>query len=74
LMGDRELALKMIERAVTLEPVEPAYRITLARMALACGKPELAQQQIASLRQLNIGGRLNDSIRGLEASTPESLQ
>lgn len=67
LMGDRGLALKMIERAVALTPTEPAYRITLARMAMASGNPELAQQQIASLKQLNVGGRLNDSIRDLES-------
>lgn len=73
LMHDRETALRMIEQAVALAPSEPAYHITLTRMALASGQLDLARRQLTSLKQLNIGGRLNDSIRELEARMATSL-
>ncbi|UPG91444.1 bacterial transcriptional activator domain-containing protein [Luteibacter aegosomaticola] len=64
-LGDRELAFKMLQNAVSAEPSEPAYRLTLARRALSLGRPDEARRQLAGLQRLDIGGRLAEDIRSL---------
>ncbi len=64
-LDEHALGLRMIEGAVNNAPNEPAYRITLVRMLLASSRPDAAMHQIQALQQLNIGGRLNSSIREL---------
>ncbi|MGH8158705.1 MAG: tetratricopeptide repeat protein [Rhodanobacter sp.] len=64
-LDDHALGLRMIEGAVKDAPSEPAYRITLVRMLVTSSRPDAAMRQIQALQQLNIGGRLNSSIREL---------
>jgi len=64
-LGNHALGLRMVEGAVKDLPSEPAYHITLARMLLASEQQDAAKQQIQALQKLNIGGRLDNSIREL---------
>lgn len=66
-LGNHALGLDMAARAVKAQPGEPAYHITLARMAIAENERALAQRQIKALQALNIGGHLSatiDTLRG----------
>lgn len=65
-LGDQEKGLALTERAVSVDPGEPAYHITLARMFIVLGELDKARAQVRALRNLNIGGRLDGSIRNLE--------
>jgi predicted Zn-dependent protease len=65
-LGDRALALRMAYQSAMEAPNEPAYHITLARMLIASGQPDEANQQIEALQRLNLGGRLNESIQALK--------
>ena len=69
-LGDKPLGLRMTEAATRAAPSEPAYHITLARMLLAVGHTDEARQQIQALQTLDIGGRLDGSIAGLQALLP----
>ena len=64
-LQDYQLGVTMIERAIKTKPEEPAYRITLARMAAVLHQPEVIRQQIDALQQLNYGGRLDSDIAGV---------
>jgi len=64
------LGLQMIEGAVKAAPNEPAYHITLARMLVVQGRYAEARQQIGALQALNIGGRLDHAIAGVQALLP----
>jgi hypothetical protein len=66
-LGDKPLALKMIGEAVKAAPSEPAYRITQIRMLAAKGYTSDASDALMQLRQLNIGGRLDGSLKELSA-------
>ncbi|HET8898952.1 MAG TPA: hypothetical protein VFN09_09310, partial [Rhodanobacteraceae bacterium] len=63
-------AVDLIQRAILTQPDEPAYHITLARMAAASNNPEIIRQQITALQQLNYGGRLDKDIAELRALLP----
>jgi hypothetical protein len=65
-LGNHTLGLRMIEAAVKAAPSEPAYRITLVRMLLAEESMMAARSQLQALQHLNIGGRLNTTIRDLQ--------
>ncbi|MBN8922618.1 MAG: hypothetical protein BGP10_11070 [Rhodanobacter sp. 68-29] len=65
-LDNHALGLRMITGAVNATPSEPAYRITLVRMLLASGQIDSARRQMQALQQLNIGGRLDNSIRELQ--------
>jgi hypothetical protein len=69
-LEDRDLAIKMIELAVNTSPVEPAYRITWARMLTARGDQKGAQRQLDALERLNVGGSLNSDITSLKSKLP----
>jgi hypothetical protein len=69
-LGDHDLGERMVADAVKNTPGEPAYHITLARMLLAMGSTGEARRQIHALQTLNIGGRLDGSIAGLQALLP----
>ena len=64
-LGDRPLALKMIGGAVKTDPSEPAYLITQIRMLSAQGYTADAHDALRELRRLNIGGRLDGSLKEL---------
>ena len=66
-LGNQKKGLALTERAVSADPGEPAYHITLARMFIVLGELDKARAQVLALRNLNIGGRLDGSIRNLEA-------
>lgn len=69
-LDDHALGLRMTAAAAAGQPAEPAYHITLTRMLAAQGRYAEAEQQIAALQRLNIGGRLNHSIAELRAMLP----
>jgi hypothetical protein len=64
-LDDHALGLRMTEEAVSAEPNEPAYRITLVRMLVAQGDRMKAEDALQKLESLNIGGRLNASLKEL---------
>jgi protein O-mannosyl-transferase len=66
-LDDRTLGLRMTKEAVNTQPNEPAYQITLIRMLAAQGEKLEAKAAIKQLETLNIGGRLDGSLRGLRA-------
>lgn len=66
-LQDRPRAMDLLERAITAEPGEPAYRITLARMATATGDYALAAWELDALQKLNYGGRLDHDISSLKS-------
>jgi len=72
-LGDRELGLHMTEKAIETSPSEPAYRITQTRMLIALDHPDKAQEAYRQLEKLNIGGRLDTSIRDLRSRIGEEM-
>ena len=66
-LGDRTLATNMLTGAVAMQPGEPAYHITLARMLAAQGRQAGVEKQIEALQALNIGGRLDRDLAELRA-------
>lgn len=66
-LGDKALGERMTVDAIGVEPGEPAYRITIVRMLVAQGKLPEARQALQQLAKLNLGGRLNDDLKGLRA-------
>jgi hypothetical protein len=65
LLHDRELATRLTREATQARPNEPAYLITLVRMLVVQGRYSEAQEALARLQQLNIGGRLDNEIHTL---------
>ncbi|WP_448100685.1 hypothetical protein [Luteibacter jiangsuensis] len=65
-LRDKQLGQRMLEAAVKAKPDEPAYRITLARMAVSNGDRPLARQQRDALNTLNIGGSLTSDIASID--------
>lgn len=64
-LGDRELGLRMTRQASETAPRESAYLVTLIRMEIATGRRDAAEEDIKRLRDLNIGGSLDSSIKQL---------
>ncbi|MFC5440432.1 hypothetical protein [Rhodanobacter ginsenosidimutans] len=64
-LHDHDLGERMTEDAVKAKPDEPAYRITLVRMLVAQGRNVEARNALHNLENLNVGGRLNDSVEEL---------
>lgn len=73
-LHDDAMAFRLTEAAVRKAPSEPAYRINLARLAMASGKIDMAHEQIDALRKLNFGGRFDADIANLERRLPFSSQ
>ncbi|GAB2574656.1 hypothetical protein ISP15_15215 [Dyella jejuensis] len=65
-LQDHHLGLRMINGAIAAAPSEPAYRITQVRMLAASGQTEKARLALNQLKALNIGGRLDNTLVGLE--------
>jgi hypothetical protein len=74
ILGDHALGLTLIEDAVAAKSDEPAYRITLVRMLIAGGDRHEAEIQLARLRELNIGGRLEGTISELTGALQHSAE
>ncbi|HET9049701.1 MAG TPA: hypothetical protein VFN29_12160 [Chiayiivirga sp.] len=66
-LDDHALGLRLIKGAVSAKPNEPAYRITLVRMLAAQGSSADARAALEGLQALNIGGRLDASLKQLRA-------
>lgn len=64
-LQERDLGERMLGEAVKANPREPAYRITRARMFAALGDLPGLRREIAQLKQMNIGGSLDQSISEL---------
>jgi hypothetical protein len=71
-LDDRVLATNMLNAAVSSQPGEPAYHITLAHMLAAEGHRAGLESQIEALRALNVGGRLDHDMANLQALVPET--
>ncbi|GAB2535321.1 hypothetical protein GCM10027065_03760 [Rhodanobacter koreensis] len=67
ILGDRAVAIRMIDDAVKAAPAEPAYLITQVRMLAAESKRTEAFKALNKLQALNYGGRLNSDISQLRA-------
>lgn len=65
-LEDHTLGYAMIRLATEKEPAEPAYHVTTVRFALAMGDRKVAEDQMARLQSLNVGGRLNTTIAPLQ--------
>jgi hypothetical protein len=65
-LDDHTLGYAMIRLATEKEPAEPAYHVTTLRFALAMGDRKVADDQMARLRSLNVGGRLDATIAPLQ--------
>lgn len=66
-LGDRKLGLRMARNAVEAKSTEPAYRATFIRMLVASGQHDEARRQLEALRTYDIGGRLEITLRSLDA-------
>jgi protein O-mannosyl-transferase len=66
-LDDRSLGERMTAEAVHTEPNEAAYRVTLVRMLVVQGRQHDARQALQELIKLNLGGRLDDDIKRLQA-------
>lgn len=67
ILNDKQLGLRMSEKAVAASPNEPAYHITVIRMLVVLGRFREAKEQLSQLNRLNYGGRLNASLTELHA-------
>lgn len=61
-LHDHALALRMVRGAIEAAPSEPTYHITLARFQIVDRNFTGAEEQIALLSSLNIGGSLDNKI------------
>ncbi len=66
-LDDHALGERMTADAVNTAPNEPAYRITLVRMLAAQGRKAEAHVALQGLQPLDIGGRLDTSLKELRA-------
>lgn len=66
ILDDKPLGLSMAEAAVSADPNEPAYQVTLIRMLLAAGQWSRARSAIQALGHLNFGGSMADTIDHLQ--------
>jgi hypothetical protein len=73
-LDDKSLGLRMAENAVKADPGEPVYRITLVRMQVASGHIDETAEQMKALQRLDIGGRLDNSIHGLQHQIQAAAQ
>ena len=62
-LDDHDLGERMTEDAARASPKEPAYQITLIRMLNAQGRKSDAARVLEQLETMNIGGRLNDTLK-----------
>ncbi|MGH8158707.1 MAG: hypothetical protein ACREPQ_11355 [Rhodanobacter sp.] len=66
-MGDRALGERMTAAAVAADPGYPGYRVALIRMLAAQGRSSDANSALHQLEALNVGGRLDPTLRELRA-------
>ncbi|MDE1892985.1 MAG: hypothetical protein KGH90_01465 [Xanthomonadaceae bacterium] len=64
-LDDHPLGERMTADAVKTAPNEPAYRITLVRMLVVQGRIADAQAALLGLQSLDLGGRLDTSLKEL---------
>ena len=69
-----ELGLSIARESVNVQPSEPAYHITFARMLAAQGRFGEAREQIHAMETLNYGGRLDSEIAELRVLLSVSTQ
>lgn len=64
-LGNYARGLRLLQSAAQESPNEPAYLITLVRMLATQGNREEAERAIARLQRLNVGGRLDGTLKKL---------
>jgi tetratricopeptide (TPR) repeat protein len=69
-LGDQELAERLFEEAISIDPAEPQYRINYIRLLVASHRPEEAREHIGALSRLNTFGQLSATIQELNDSLP----
>lgn len=62
MLHDHELALRMMQGAVSASPTEPAYRISWIRLLIAQRQLDDASAQLTLLEPMNYGGSLTSDI------------
>ena len=67
ILDDQSLGERMVANAVGKAPSEPAYRITLVRMLSAQGRTAEARAALLGLQPMDIGGRLDASMKQLRS-------
>jgi hypothetical protein len=71
---DIDLAYQVQSEVVEKAPSEPAYRVTLGRIAVQRGDFATADAQVTVLTGLNVGGRLTHEIESLEKLISDAKQ
>lgn len=66
--GDKAAAYSAAQRAVSVEPRESVYRTNLIQLAVANGDRKVAEEQLAALILLNVGGMYDNTIADLRAA------
>ncbi|MBM7126868.1 hypothetical protein ISP19_15940 [Dyella flava] len=64
-LDDRDLGVRMAEKAVKADPSETTYRITLIRMRVVLGQTSEAMCGYQQLALMNVGGRLDQELKSL---------
>lgn len=67
-LGDPKLALAVQRQTVNRDPHESAYRIGLTRMAIRAGDLATARQQVAAIQAMNVAGRFDEDLAGLQSA------
>jgi hypothetical protein len=71
-LDDPKLALTVQRQAVDRDPRESAYRIGLTRMAIRAGDVETARQQITAIQAMNVAGRFDEDLAGLQSAIQQA--
>lgn len=61
-LRDRALAIRMVRGAIDTYPSEPTYHVTLARFQIIGHDFAGAEEQLAQLSAMNLGGNLDEKI------------
>jgi hypothetical protein len=73
-LGDASLALRLWQEAAYRAPKVVQYQVTLAKMYIASGRPDLAQAPIAQLRRLGRLGQNAGAVSELERLSATSMR
>ena len=65
ILGDKQLAEKLIRGAIAASPTEPAYRASLVHMLALDGHCQEGRQELLMLEKLNFGNNLGSQISTL---------
>jgi tetratricopeptide (TPR) repeat protein len=72
ILGERELALRLWQRAHALDPGEPQHRYSVIKMLILLGRYDEARAEIAELRRISRFGRYDAEIARLQRRLSEA--